>query len=57
MSPSKCGNIWKQIDHCMYNQILEILNITFKLVFKEYLTPNVLQITLINQVPYMGTCS
>ena len=30
---------------------------TFKLVFKEYLTPNVMQITLINQVPYMGMCS
>ena len=29
----------------------------FKLVFKEYLTPNVMQITLINQVPYMETCS
>ena len=28
-----------------------------KLVFKEYLTPNVMQITLINQIPYMETCS
>ena len=28
----------------------------FKLVFKEYLTPNVMQITLINQVPYIGMC-
>ena len=41
----------------IYNQILEILNITFKLVFKEYLTPNVMQIILINQVPYIGMCS
>ena len=26
----------------IYNQILEILNIMSKLVFKEYLTPNVM---------------
>ena len=34
-----------KLDHHIYIHILEILNIMSKLVFKEYLTPNVMQIT------------
>ena len=49
MSPSKCGIILKTnlitiyIYIYIYNQTLEILYIMSKFVFKEYLTPDVMQ--------------